>query len=420
MSQDPVLIVEDSSVVSDLIRDLLEATGFTVVQASTSRDAEALLEERHFSAVIVEADMPGTNGHDLLLDIRTHPDYGSTPSLLLVSPGTDEQSIEGMTKNDFLHKPIDPVELITRIRGVVSGTAGASIAVTTTPVPVAPVEQVADPVPTVKPSRTPGVGKIITVFSLKGGVGTSTIAVNLAVALQLMYQESTALVDLSLESGALNILLDIMPTATVDELASLNGNMTAEAVLQYLVPHKSGVSLLSAPPSPERAELIDGAALRKAVMFLKEQFDYVVIDTASSFAEHTLMALEIADHIVLPMVGDISSVRATTTAMDIFQALSIPDDRVVLVFNELFPKMGLSRKHAETSMNLTMTPLPYGGSRLLDSINLGDPIVHSDPGNPFSQAIEALAAEVSHPGGEVKNHEKSGGLFGGMRKLVKA
>src|SRR5581483_10682760 len=107
-------------------------------------------------------------------------------------------------------------------------------------------------------------------------------------------------------------------------------------------------------------------------------------------------------------------------ALDIFQALSIPEDRVVLVFNELFPRLGLSRKHAETSLNLTMMGLPYGGAKLVDSINLGDPIIQSDPGNPFCAAIRELAAEVSHPGGKPKENEKSGKLFGGMRRLVKA
>jgi len=427
MSQDPILIVEDSSVLSDLVRDLLEATGFGVVQASTSKDALALLRESRFSGVLIEAEMPGISGHELVDEIKTDPELAETPTLLLITGDPDPSTLPGgLALEDCVHKPIDPVELITRVRAAVvkGGQEPPPAIATTSPAapevsPAAPIPAEAEP-PTVKVSRTPGRGKIITVFSLKGGVGTSTIAVNLAIALQNMWHESTVLADLSLESGALNILLDIMPTATVDELASLNGNMTAEAVLQYLAPHKSGVSLLSAPPSPERAELIDGASLRKAVGFLRDQFDYVVIDTASTFAEHTLLALEMADHIILPLVGDISSIRATTTALDIFQALSIPDDRVIMVFNEIFPKMGLSRKHAETSMSVSTMPLPYGGAKLLDSINLGDPIVQSDPGGAFAQAIDAIATAVSHPGGEAKGKARSGDLFSRMRSRIKS
>ena len=426
MSPDPILVVEESSVLSDLIRDLLEATGFSVVQASTSKDALALLHERAFAGVLIEAEMPGTSGYELIQEIRTSPELSKTPSLYLLAAGTDTELPEGLAKTDCVHKPIDPVELITRVRAAVHGTPQPPYGTPDTvplAAPLAPGQAAVTPhdaPPTLKTSRTPGIGKIITVFSLKGGVGVSTIAVNLALSLQRMWQDSTNLVDLSLESGALNILLDIMPTATIDELAALNGNMTAEIVLQYVMPHKSGVSLLSAPPSPERAELIDGAALRKAVTFLKEQFDYVVIDTASTFAEHTLLALEVADHIILPMTGDISSIRATTTAMDIFQALSIPEERVILVFNELFPKMGLSRKHAETSMNITTMPLPYAGAKLLDSINLGDPIVQADPSNPFSMAIRDIAAAVSHPDGQLKPDDKAAGLFGGVRRLVRS
>jgi pilus assembly protein CpaE len=418
MSTDPILVVEESSVLSDLIRDLLEATGFAVVQASTSRDGIALAEEDSFSCILVDHDMPAISGPAIIQEIRSGDPPSEVPILLLI--GEDPESLPtGIRKADLVHKPIDPVELITRVRAAVGGVAPSKQASPASSDEDVDEGEEEDAVPKVKLSRTPGQGKIITVFSLKGGVGASTIAVNVAVALQQMWDDSTALVDLSLESGALNILLDIMPTSTVDELAQQNGNMTAEMVVQYLVAHKSGVSLLSAPPSPERAELIDGAALRKAVGFLREQFDYVVIDTASTFAEHTLMALELADHIILPLIGDISSIRATTTALDIFGALSIPDEKVVLVFNEIFPKMGLSRKHAETSMNVTMMPLPYGGAKLVDSINLGNPIVLSDPEGPFSEAIGEIAVKVSHPDGELRP-KKTGALFSKMRKRLGA
>lgn len=416
MSGNSVLIVEESSVLSDLMRDLLEATGFTVVQASTSRDGLALFEERPFAVVLVDEDMQGLTAGELVETMRGHSE-GSTPVLLITGAQPVEAELPaGLTALQCLRKPIDPVELITRVRAAAGRDPGVLIAAApqSAPVPVPAIE------PQVMVSRTPGQGKVITVFSLKGGVGTSTIAVNLAVCLRRLSNDATALVDLCLESGALNILLDILPTSTLDELIAVNGNMTAEVVTQYMVGHKSGVSLLSAPPSPERAELIDGAGLRKVMGFLREQFDYVVVDTASTFAEHTLMALEMADHIILPFVGDISSVRATTTALDIFQALNIPEGRVVLVFNEVFPKMGLSRKHAETSMNVTVLELPFGGAKLIDSINLGTPICVSTPDNPFAVAIDELAREVSYGDGPVQRRDKPADLFSRMKKRLTA
>ena len=404
-----VLVVEESSVVSDLVRDLLEAAGFSVVQTSTSRDALALLREKEFGVAVVDADMPKISGYQVLEQVRETPELTDLPVLIITGAGGDSNRREGaygLTAQDYIHKPIDPVELIVRVRTAVGDDSS--------PIPL-PGATMATPEPEVRLSTSDTPGEIITVFSLKGGVGTSTIAVNLAVAIQRLWSEHTALADLSLEAGALNVLLDILPTATLDELVAEKGKLSSQLITQYLVPHKSGVSLLSAPPSPERAELVDGPALRKILTFLRECFDYIVIDTASTFADHTLVALELADHIVLPIIGDISSIRAATTALDIFQALNIQDDKVTMVFNELFPKAGLSRKHAETSLHLPTHFLPFGGPKLLDSVNLGAPIVMSDPDGAFSQAVQQLAISVSRPDSEVQVPAKSGDLLSKVR-----
>jgi len=173
MSQDPVLVVEDTSVLSDLIRDLLEATGFSVVQASTSKDALELLKERRFRAILVESEMPGISGPDVVEEIKTDPEaaISTTPVLLLTrEDATPDPLPGGLTPLECVHKPIDPVELITRIRAAVAGEpqqvlASAQVA--------APVRAVEEPL-AVKTSQAPGQGKIITIFR-RSKTGFSTI-----------------------------------------------------------------------------------------------------------------------------------------------------------------------------------------------------------------------------------------------------
>lgn len=409
MDDKTVLVIEDSSVVSDLVRDLLEAAGLSVVQASNSRDGLALLDEQTFDAILIDAGLPSPGGYAVMGHVRERPSYVEVPILLLTSKGRDNESLPQSiaAPYDYVQKPIDPVDLIIRVRAAVGRS-----------VPPPSLTSVGGDGQIPNRSSSPVGGKIITVFSLKGGVGTSMIATNLAVAFRKLWDESVALVDLSLEAGALNVLLDLMASSTLDELVAHDGSITPEVIGQYLVPHKSGVYLLSAPATPERAELVSATSLRKVLSALRDAFEYVIVDTASNFADYTLLALEIADNIVVPLTGDIASIRATTTSLDIFQALSISDQKVIPVFNELFPKSGLSRKNVESTLHVTLTPLPNGGAKVMDSINLGTPLVSTEPDFPLSVAIENLAFQLSRSESKITDRPKSPDLLVKVRKRL--
>ena len=456
MADHTILVVDDSCLVNDVVRDVLQAAGFGVVQALSGAEALSILASQTFDLAIIDVDMPHMDGYELLRRVRSLPGSPDIPTLMLRTKELEGKARAGASEvpaDAYLIKPIDPVDLIARVKRTlkVSGkdnVAGPDREESTNSANLA-VSQVTDPptgdqssaatrsalsatsatavmeasfdaaAPSLALSRSVTGGKIITVFSLKGGVGTTSIATNLAISLQQLWGEPTALIDLSLESGSLNILLDMLPTSTLDDLARQNGRLTAEIAAQYLGRHKSGVSLLAAPQSPERAELIQASTVRNVLGLLRDAFDYVVIDTASNFSEHTLVALEMADVIILPLISDISSVRAANTALDIFRALSIQDERVIPVLNEVFPKVGLSRKHVEAGLHRFVTPVPSGGGKMMDSINRGTPLVMVDPDLPVSRAIEDLAFAVSRPESKSKQRPKPSELLLKVRKRVK-
>jgi pilus assembly protein CpaE len=455
MADHTILVVDDSCLVNDVVRDVLQAAGFSVVQALSGGEALNLLAAQAFDLILIDVDMPQMDGYELTERIRSLPASAEVAVLMLRTKelkGKEPPST--ISSEDYVIKPIDPVDLIARVKSrltegagdgvraadhhgsprqpvqaasadlgnqvderppaIVRSTLGATSATALMESPA--LDPAATPVPL---SRSVTGGKIITVFSLKGGVGTTSIATNLAISLQQLWAEPTALIDLSLESGSLNILLDMLPTSTLDDLARQNGHLTAEIAAQYLGRHKSGVSLLAAPQSPERAELIQASTVRNVLGLLREAFDYVVIDTASNFSEHSLVALETADVIILPLIADISSVRAANTALDIFRALSIQDDRVIPILNEIVPKIGLSRKHVEAGLHRFVTPLPSGGGKMMDSINRGTPLVMAEPDLPVAKAIEDLAFAVSRPESKAKQRPKPSELLIKVRKRVK-
>ena len=457
MDDHTILVVDDSCLVNDVVRDVLQAAGFRVVQALSGADALGLVGAHTFDLMIIDVDMPHMDGYELLSRVRAVPASADLPTLMLRTKEMEGKapSTAEVLPEDYVIKPIDPVDLISRVKAQLKegstdtqtrtspsevthehenpglpamsaagedrspATVRSSLTATSATALMESTSALDPTTPPVTLSRSVTGGKIITVFSLKGGVGTTSITTNLAISLQQLWSEPTALIDLSLEAGSLNILLDMLPTSTLDDLARQNGRLTAEIAAEYLGRHKSGVSLLAAPQSPERAELIQASTVRNVLGLLREAFDYVVIDTASNFSEHSLIALEMADTIILPLIADISSVRAANTALDIFRALSIQDERVIPVLNEIVPKVGLSRKHVESGLHRFVTPLPSGGGKMMDSINRGTPLVMAEPDLPISKAIEDLAYAVSRPESKAKQRPKPSELLLKVRKRVK-
>src|SRR5579884_3953826 len=420
MPDQNILVIDDSCLVNDVVRDVLLAAGYGVHQALNGEDALSVLAANSFDLLLIDVEMPKMDGYTLLSRIRTMPRWATTPVLMLRTRDADQKGSaqSPVAPDDYVIKPIDPVDLITRIRAVLRKQKPAAKVAHRRTETQAQVDLTEAPVPGAAISDSVTAGKIITVFSLKGGVGASTIATNLGVALQELWNEATALIDLSLESASLNVLLDILPSSAIDDLVQQNGNLDPETAAQYLARHTSGVSLLAALQSPERAELIDGAMVRNMLTLLRDSFDYVVIDTASNFAEHTLVAIEMADAIVLPLIPDISSVRTTNSALDILSALDVRDDRIFLLLNEIVPKVGLSKKHVESALHRFVTTIPSGGAKVTDSINRGAPLVLSDPDLPFCKSIEDLAFQLSRPESIAKKRSRSSELLTKVRKRV--
>lgn len=389
MSDCTVLIVDDSRLVNDVVRDVLRAANFTVIQTFNGDEALTLLSQRQVDLIILDIIMPGADGYEILSRIRSDPERARLPVMLLTTKGGVDEKVAGFAAgaDDYVVKPFEPADLIARVKGLLARPHGH----------VRPAEEEITEGSSAALSKSMTAGKIVTVFSLKGGVGTTAIAVNLAVSLQQLWDEPTAAVDLDLECGSLNILLDILPTSSFEDLAKQNGKLNAELAAQYLLRHSSGVSLLAAPPSPERAETIGASTVEQTLRLLKDRFDYVVVDTASNFSEHTLVALEMADTIILPVIAEMSSVRAASTTLDVFHALNIPDERVFPVLNEIVAKVGLTRKQVETGLRRPVAFIPSASGKLTDSINQGTPLVLQEPDQPTAIGIEDLAYMVSRP-----------------------
>jgi len=240
--------------------------------------------------------------------------------------------------------------------------------------------------------RLPTESKIVTLFSTKGGVGKSLIAINLAVSIADKTKKKVALVDLDLMSGDIALMLDLYPKRTiVDMVKDMNG-IDKDTLQDYLVHHSSGLSVLPAPISPEQAEYITSNSLEKIIYILARNYDYIVIDTGPSFKEVNLTALDMSNHILFVTTLDLPSVKSSRVGLDIMKKLNYEDNKVNLILNRYSKKHGISIKDLEkTAKKSILNVIPMDDAIAISSINTGAPFMLNNSRKPIAKKISEIS-----------------------------
>jgi pilus assembly protein CpaE len=154
---------------------------------------------------------------------------------------------------------------------------------------------------------------------------------------------------------------------------------------------------MGAPASPEQAEIVRSDIVRLTLDLAPETFDYVVVDTASSFNENSLIALELAQNIVLPLTADMASLKTAVSTMRILKAVKIDDSKIRILLNEIVPRAGLTEEQVEAGLGRAPDLIPHAGSAFIEASNQGMPLVTLHPPPPAARAIIELASTVCIP-----------------------
>jgi pilus assembly protein CpaE len=235
-------------------------------------------------------------------------------------------------------------------------------------------------------------GRVVTVFSAKGGCGKTTISTNLAAALADGGRRNVVIVDLDLAFGDVAIALQLFPTRTIADAVPMGeADLDFDGVQSLLTPHSPGLTTLVAPVEPGAAESIPASLVGRIIELLQENFDYVVVDTPPAFDDQVLAAFDRSDAIVLLATLDIPALKNLKLSLETLDLLNYPRDRWRIVLNRSDSKVGLALVEVEKTLRTAITAQVPSSRDVPASVNRGVPIVLDDPKHAVSLAIRQFA-----------------------------
>jgi pilus assembly protein CpaE len=237
-------------------------------------------------------------------------------------------------------------------------------------------------------------GRIITVFSPKGGTGKTVIATNLAAALAKAGGRRTLLLDLDLQFGDAAIMLGIEPEKTIFDFVNAPGELDPDKLAGYTTTHKSGLDILPAPLRPEDAELVTEAKLGRLIEVARACYDVIVVDTSPFFHGPMLATLDRTDELLLVCSLDVPTLKNVRLALGTLEMLSFPQSRVRIVLNRANTKVGMKQREVEAALEQKVRYEIPSDRAVPVSVNKGAPAVLSESGSDFARAIDAMAKGI--------------------------
>jgi len=380
-----VLIVDDIPETRDHLSKLLSFESDVEVVGTAASGAEAIEQASKLlpDVVLMDINMPDIDG--IAATERLSSQVPSAAVVMMSVQGEADYLRRSMLAGarEFLVKPFSSDELTASIRQVYSREREKASRIALTPV---------------SPSgESKESGLVVAVFSPKGGVGRTTVAVNLAVAAATELGKKVIVVDASFQFGDVAVLLNLSSkNKSMSELVQeLESSHDADAVETYMVAHQSGIHALLAPSSPEMAELITPAGVKQVLEILRQRFDLVIVDCAAWFNDTTLGILDLADVILTVLTLEITSIKNIRLFLEVAEQLGY-DNKIRLVLNRADTALGIRVADVEHSIGRKVdNTIVSDGRAVVYALNRGIPFVLSNRGAQVSQDIFRLATAVA-------------------------
>lgn len=376
MDKAQILIVEDSEITLFKLKAVLLRLGYTVTTFPAANEAFKWLQQSKERPDLIISDvvMAGMDGFEFIRQIRATPAIAKIPVIFLTGQSDMENRLAGMEAgaDDYVAKTVSPTELELRIKALLAR---------------AETEQTFSQI----------TAKIITVFSLRGGVGTTSIAVNLSIALAHLWDTRVCLWDLALSSGHCGFFMNVKPRSTLTSLVDWPDDSVEDQILaDMLVKHTSGIELMPAPQTASEGELVTPHLVDLIFPYMVSNFAFLVVDGGNHFTDAVLTLLERSDIILLMLAPELGSVKAALDAMRIFEKLGYDPAKILPVVNCIFTADRLPLKRIESSLKKPVyAEIPCDSPLFIQSILAGRPFILTDPKSDVGVALTSLAFKLS-------------------------
>jgi pilus assembly protein CpaE len=378
-----ILVLESSGAAATTsLAPILSSAGYTVTQTTDPIEAFTKVVEHQLAIVDLgaEATADGRSGVDLCREIRATPSMAAVPILCVAASDDVEERIKFLEAgaDDVITRPFDTREVEARVEALLLRFQRSQ--------DMAPVIS-ADGLTMARARR------VVAVYSPKGGVGTTTIATNIAVAAAQRRSDRVVLVDLDLQFGGVATHLNLAAKTTLADVVRDEAALREPELLRtYAIRHDSGLHVLAAPTSPESAELITPDHISHLIGTLLEGYEAIVIDAGSVLDERTLTVFEAAETIVLPVYPEIAALKAVHGLLDYLNEAGSIGAKATFVLNNVFARDILKLRDIEAALGTKISlDLPYDPFLYLKAVNEGVPVVLGAPRSPQAEKLVKLS-----------------------------
>ena len=403
MPASTVLLLDTDPVAGESIAAMLSAAGYKVTLTADPDDAFTKVVEHQL--VILDVTSGPKSAVEICREIRATPTLMAIPVMCIAATQEVEERIRFLEvgADDVMARPFDAREMEARVEALLLRFQRSKN--------LAPVVST-DGLTLGRARRT------VAVYSPKGGVGTTTVAVNIAIAAVAARPDRVVLVDLALQFGGVATLLNLDPKQTIADVVRDEQSLREPELLRtYAMRHDSGLHVLAAPATPEAAVSITPVHVASILETLLEGYDLIVVDAGSTLDERVQSVFEAAESVILMVTPEIGALKAMHALLDYIGETGTVGLKSTFVLNDLFAREILKLRDVESFLGTKMAAeLPYDAFLYLKAVNEGVPIVTGAPRSiPAARLIKlssmAFGGGSSYPVPVVAVEKKSGGLF---------